>query len=700
MKRKQQGSEVFSRQGERGIETGEIPQSSNQGASSGITLASSGLLLAASWMILYIGEGIVPRVANLFPLQLPDLPYFQPTYGWLLYVQLPLVILASLVMFLTPGVLLMLAVGGAKHYTELVILGFGTSFLVHLFLTSAFKVTFSTMNQATFIAAEGGIGALAWAVLAWRRRAGAKIFSPCADKNDRRRILWSIAIPVVGLLALLPVMFWQDLSADGFGALESGRSLFGRLLPRWPEDVADGLLGLGIGMIPMAYPINWFITLFGLIEAAARLPILLYLPVLFCLLIQLIEFRAPGKLGVAEEAVLFLSLAVYTVAMSYNASYDPYFADIASPAAFESLTVVSMLAAIYSLWNGRNFWFFFFALMAYLCRPTGLLILGLLGLSIALCVSEQRREWLIRITVALGMCLVIGLLYEKVYIPSVVGDINVGYSSKSILERFRYLRVDDFSRINLALFPGGILPFISLLAFRWQDSFGRIIAAVTLVYFGVFYFPAFIAFHQFVPAIIFPLVVFWRLYLFHKDRSGHVLLPMGAVAAGVSLWLSLPHHFEINRTQRQIGQATDYRVAGYTIDYQMLKHASLLLELISPDWDVTDPSQELVVSPYSIIFYSLKPKTSESKVNYIIQPLGEPSPPGFTKITDDKIAGLYVRDLEQWHRDRFRRLRTDYQSQIYYIPRGTLFRHWGVRQQQYSIDLGSQRLLWRVFGSL
>lgn len=667
-------------------------------AMSGRSVTWLGLMLVATWTVLYAGVDIPSQVANLYPLESPESPYFQPAHAWLLYAKLPLVILASLALLLSPGVLLVLAIGGVKSWTELIILAFGTSFVIHVILTSAFKLIFGVaLDSRTFFMAEVSAGALLWLVVLARVCGGDKLSWPLGNKTERRRLLWTLAISLSGLLALLPVIFWQDLSADGFGALDSGRSLFARFHPRWPDDGPDGLLGLGIGMIPMAYPIHWFIMLFGLIEAAARLPLLLYLPVIFCLLIQLIEFRSPRELGVAEEAVLFLALAVYTVTMSYSASYDPYFADIASPAAFESLTILCMLAVIYSLWSRRDFWFFFFAIMAYLCRPTGLMILGLLGLSVALCAKEQRYGWLVRISCALAVCIVFGFLYERVYIPLVVGEVGLGYSSKSIVERFRYLRWDDFSRINYALFPGGILPFVFLLAFRWQDSFGRLIALVSLIYFGVFYFPAFTALHHFVPVIIFPLVVFWRLYLFQKDRWRRLMLPAAAVAAALSLWLSLPGHFELNRTHRAIGVATVYRISDYTVDFRLLNHANLLLKLIPPDWNVIDPSRELVVSPYTIIYYALKPKDPKTEVNYIIQLLEELPPFGFTKIADDKIAALYVKDLEQWQRDRVRILRTDYQSRIYATPRSTLFPHWGIREGQYSIDLGHQPFIWRLF---
>ncbi|MGN6733950.1 MAG: hypothetical protein ACTHMB_18560, partial [Candidatus Binatia bacterium] len=162
----------------------------------------------------------------------------------------------------------------------------------------------------------------------------------------------------------------------------------------------------------------------------------------------------------------------------------------------------------------------------------------------------------------------------------------------------------------------------------------------------------------------------------------------------VSLWLSLPRHFEINRTHREIGYATVYRVGDYRIDYRKINHANLLLKLLSPDWDVKNPSRELVASPYTIIFYASKTKNSQSKINYIVQLLSEPPPSDFTRIAEDGVAGLYIRDFQQWHKDRFGTFKTNYQSRLYYIPRTTLFPHWGVREGNYSVDVLLQIEKW------
>jgi hypothetical protein len=377
--------------------------------------------------------------------------------------------------------------------------------------------------------------------------------------------------------------------------------------------------------------------------------------------------------------------------MSYNASYDPYFADIAAPAALETMTIVCMLATIYFLWSGQNIWFFFFALMAYFCRPTGLLVLGLLGFAVALCVTVQRRPLLTWIAAAMGSCVLLTLFYEKIFLASIIEAKGFGYPVESIMMRFLYLQVDDLSRINYALFPSGILPLISLVAFRWQDSLARVISIVSLSYFAFFYFPAFVALHHFVPVMILPLVVFWRVYLHRETWFRRASLPAAALAAIVALWLSLPRHFEINRTVRAIGHKTAFRVGNYSTDHgAQIGRAKLLSKLIRPDWEVEDPARELVSGFASIIYYSARPKPPAAPINYVVQLLSDQAPSGYNKIADDKIATLYIRDLQEWHRDRFLALQTNYRSALYDIPRTTLFRHWGVPRKRYSIDLTSR----------
>lgn len=651
-----------------------------------------GLLLTGAWTAVYLGGDTLSQVADLYSNSFPTNPYFfHAGHPWLIYLLTPLVLISSIILFLSPGIFLVLAAGRSCCWADLIIQSFGTSFILYFFLISIVKfVSPPSPPSFAFFTAVSLSGALTWAILVYRVWRGAKLPWPLSRQTDIRRLIWTVAIPFITLVLLIPIIFWQDMNDDGLEALELGRSLSAAFMPRFPT--AIGLSGLvGVGMVTMAYPVHWFLTLFGPIEASARLPMLLYLPVLFCLLICLIESGSPRSLGLPEEALLCLALAIYTVTMSYNASYDPYFADMAAPAAFETLTVLCILATIYFLWCGKTFWFFVFALMSYLCRPTGILVLGLIGFAVLFFLQEYRKFWLTRICIAIAICILITTFYKIFYIPSSEGGIaGLGIPFSSLLFRFLHLRMDDFSRFNFILFPSGIVPLISLLAFRWQDLLARLITFVSLSYFLFFYFPAFIALHHFVPAMIFPLIVFWRLYLHHQPKLRRPFLFAAALMGIFAFWLSLPRHFEINRTVRGIGQKTACLVGDYENDYRSLaKHKPLFFRLIPPDWEVKDPSKELVSGYLSLIYYSTRPKSGEIPINYIIQSPDNPAPIGLTRVASDKDAVLYVKNPEEWHRDRTEPPRTDYRSPLYDIPRKTLFRYWGVPLGNYSIDFRS-----------
>jgi hypothetical protein len=504
-----------------------------------------------------------------------------------------------------------------------------------------------------------------------------------------------IAIPCIAVVALIPTIFWQDLSADGFEALEIGRSLSWTIFPRFLTQ--SGLVGLGIGMVPMAYPVHWFIMVFGPIEAAARLPLVLLLPVLFAALLALIEFRSPRRLGGLEDAVVVVALAVFVVTMGYSASYDPYFADLSSPAAFEALTITVMVAAAYFFWSEQPWWFVGAAVLSYLARPTGLLFILLFGVGVFVVAPERRRQAVALVTATIGLWGIVYLGWE-ILLPS-FEDARVGYAASSIVERFHYLRFDDWRRVLYGVVPGGIIPAVALVGVRWQDRIARSLTLAVLGYFLVFYVPAFTSLHHFVPVMILPIAVFWRIVL---QRPQHRWLVGAALVAGAAaLVMSLPRHFEIDRTMRRIGNATVYRIGEYGSPDNHKHRESytgqkLLRQLFAAGWDVADPSTELV-GGLQLIYYATQPLKPGTVTNYVVQLKSEPPPARFSKLGEDETAAIYIRDVDRWERDRFQPLRTDYRSRLYEIPRETLSPLWGVPAKNYTINLGTVPLIWRLF---
>jgi hypothetical protein len=575
----------------------------------------------------------------------------------------------------------------------LVVWSFGISYGLILLASTLFKLSFATpLSGNAFVVLVGCLSAVTWGAFGLRVWRGARVASPIADRRDFRRIVWTLTIVVVFLLTAMPALLWQDMHDDGFEALEIGRSLSTHLLPRFPSPRA--VLGIGAGMVSMAFPVHWFVALFGPLEVSARLPMLLYLSVLFCLLVELIEWDSARRMGFPEEAALCIGLGAYATTMCFNASYNAYFADIAAPAAFETLTVLCISATIYFLWRDRLAWFLFFAILSYLCRPTGLLVLVFAGLAALIAMPDRRVRRLKRIVLAIGLCVLVTVVYDSYYVASFAESDSGGIPFMGVLARFRYLRIGDFSRFLWVIVPSGFLPFFSLFLIRWQDSFSKFISVVALSYFSFFYIPAFVALHHFVPVMILPMVVFWRMVLNQSSepvlrlQNRHVpalvMLATGALALGISL----PRHFEIDRTMRYIGQKIDLRIGDYETDFrEQVRHADLLLDIVPPDWEVEDPDQELISGYCSVIYYATRPKVGTASLNYLVKaPPGEPEG-SFHEVANDGDAALYVRDLEEWKRDQTRAPRTDFRSRAYEQPRTTLFRHWGAPQGFYTVDL-------------
>jgi hypothetical protein len=660
-------------------------------------LPALGLIVA---LLLTAGLGlrdVLRSVADLYPGALPSHPFFVPDHALLLYVATPVAVLGMVGMLLVPGFLLALVRGGSTRPGMLAATIFGGAFLLRTLIQSILKLAgVLPFGAGAFALTEVTLDAVLLGLLALRLRNGGPVALP-SGPEARRRLGWMVALVVLSVVLLLPALFWQDMTDDGLEALEVGRSMLTQIVPRFPTP-PSGLMGLGIGMLTMAIPNGWFVSLIGPVEAAARLPLALYLPVLFAVLTDLIEHRSPRRLGGGAEGAIVLALATYVVAMVFSASYTPYSADASSPAAFDTLALLCISAAILFLWENRIGWLMCFALLGCFARPTMLLALGLLGIGAVPLAPAERRAQLFRLGMTLAVCLAASVLYEKVFIPRAAHGLGVGYASGSILDRLRFLTLTDVRRVLFLVVPGGILPAVALLAWRRQDPLARQLTLFCLSYFLFFYPQAFIALHHFVPVMILPIVVYWRVAL-----AGQARWPAGAavVAGALSLVLSLPRSTAIERSTRAIGRATEIRVGDLNGDWPAYRDAldarRGIRLLFRAEWDVADPSRERAGSELGVLYYATRSRSATDTLNYLIQPIGTAAPTGFISVGVDRGLAVFVRDTVRWRYDRETAPRTDFRSALYDIPRSTLHRFIGIPAHAYQVDLARLPLLWRLY---
>ena len=640
-------------------------------------------LLALVCGVLLLGFGDnVTQLIRLFELERPANPYFVPQRAGLLYFCMPLVVLAAVILSMLPGLVLALNTAAVRGLCDWLLKGFVAGFYFNVIAASCVKlISGSFLSPLHFIATQSAGVMVGIMVLAARQRCGRVTPRLLCTALDRRRLSWVMLLPIAGVILLLPILFWQDFNPDGLEQMLLGRSLSEKLLPRLP---GGELPGLGLGMIAEAYPVSWFIAVFGSNEPAARLPLMLFLPFLFAAIVCLIELCSERHLTWGEELALIFSLAAFVATLGYNDTYHPYSADISSPANIDILAVLLFIGMAYFLWSSQPSWFLAVSALGYLTRPTALMVLVLLGLGSLLSV-HGRRSRIIWAGAVLVLCFAVAAIYERGVVP-LLG--NIEEESGEIRHRLRYLRWDDFQRLLFLVVPSGILPALSLFMMRFQDAISRSLTFLTVAYFAFFYFVAFIALHHFAPVMVLPIIVYWRILINWRPQG--LIVATSMLAAVCAIYLSLPRRWDIDRRMRAIGYSSEYRVGNYKGSFheawEALRGRWVVNHLFRPHYSVADPSRELISAPAVQLHYSsLRP--TGSFINYIVQPVSAPSPEGFTFVGENPWLSVWVKDFERWQRDRFGSFPIDFRSPLYHIPKETLFRHWGAPAGNYNIDL-------------
>ncbi len=645
-------------------------------------LVPSSALLA--WIVVLVLADLGMEIANAYPA-------VSPPVRWLL---LPLLVSALSWVLLAPGVLLLASMRSEISLAQLVLLGFGLSHVLLIVATSLGKVAgIVPFTRTPFLATTGLLVAATASLYAYRaHRAEARRFS-------REDLVPACAIMLIGAVfaaAFLPELFWQDISDDGFEAVEIGRALQWVVVPRFP--VSSGFLGLGIGMITMAWSNHWWMLVLGPIEAAARLPITLHAGALTAGIAVLTELGAGRRLLAREWMALTSAVACVLIVLSFNASYGLYFADISSPPAFEAMVVALFCGMLYTAWTKQWSWFLLFGTLGALARPTALLVGVLAAAAMWLVVRDRRGD-----AVRLGVYTVVAFLlayvsYEVVAARALRETAGIGYQSGGLLGRFRFLTISDPVRLLWVILPAGIAPWLAMLAWRWQDPFARVITIVSIAYAVLFLPLAFTNLHQFVPAMLLPLIVYWRLALRQPPAwRWTVVATMGCL---LSLATALPRDRRIDRVSRATGTAIDYRIGRFDGDFaayrEALRASESVLSILPRDWrsDLTEGRS----GERELLYYAMQPKPPNTQINYVIQRPDAPPPAAMTPIDSGKGWSAFVADTARWRAARAQTSSLRWRRPAYDVSPQVMWSFVGVPANAYDVDV--RALAGRVLRSI
>lgn len=596
--------------------------------------------------------------------------------GPLVFVVFPLVAVTAAVLVLSPGLLLAVALGRARGVTEWIVSGLVLS-IVSLGATTSIihaiggpAPALRGRAYALLVVGLVLLSSLA-AVISVSRRTRAW---PVAGNRDRMTLLRAAGIPALLCAILAPKLLWESFNGDGAHAFEASRLLLNQALPFFPES-AGAIAGFpGITSMLFAFPNAWFLHLFGEIEAAARVPFLLYLGVLWCAIVGLGghgQDGEPRKLSTGAHVAIWLSLLAYALAMAFSATYSPYSADIALPATQDTLLVVCFLAAIHAYLRREMGWFALCTALTYVSLPSGFVLVAMWLVGVLL----SERPWRWRPVLAgfaiLFACVVAGTLAPRILEASGAPAPGGEYGLAGVLRYFAFLQFTDWRRLMYVAVACGITPFLLLFFWRLHDTVSRAIVITATFYFLFVFVQGYISLHHLAPAMILPVIAAARVTA--APRSGLPVTPLWLALGAIAVALSLPRSFAIHTTGREIGRSLFARTGDYrALDPRAFQASTLLAQLFPYDWD---PAVPAVYGGSPLVWNHYARREGDIRgATYVLQWDSIPAPPGFRLLARDSIAALWIGDETAWAAHRALTPPSPAGSAVYTVDRGTLFR--------------------------
>ena len=633
-----------------------------------------GAVLAAA-TISALGVGAAERLAQLRDLADGPSPYFVREHALLLYLWVPLVSMAACFMVLLPGMVTALALGRRDFIF--------TTWLLKSFAISLFGLglVLPAFERLSGIAPLMGGGFLAFSLVIslpglaalWRaERRGAIDWS----EFGRRRVDIGamILVPLVLLLVLSPKFYWENFNGDGAHALQSARLFVHTGLPFWPEGA--GAVGSypSITTLLEVFANSWFVRLFGEYEYSVRLSALLGLSLLSGVLMGLARKSNESPSSVAVAIGIGASLLLYAFVLAFQASYDPYFADIALPMTREPQIMVAFLGFVIFLLRRQYFWMTVFSGLTFIAVPSGIVLTGFALIAAALVGSP--RPW--RHLVLSGLLILAAAAIAKA-IPVLLAHSGLigaqdEFSSGKLLHRLRFVTPYETKRLAYWIVPCGIFPALALLAWPWQDRVARLFTLVTIAYAGFFYFQAYrILPHHFAPAMIMPLVVFWRLRpaLKYPVRAATLVL-VGVIAGIVLAW---PARFGVNSQGRHLGARIlieDSRYHDFAPEELAIAH-ELLRQAFPMRYEEEAARRQYIGSPLAWYSYAVEPKAPGQRIDFVIRRQDAPARADERLLASHRGYALYARGKADANRLARQAELSRSIGDLFYVPRAVVF---------------------------
>lgn len=645
-------------------------------------------VLAAGSLPAFLAPGVSDAMQDLYAVVDKSTPYLTAYDPILQYLAMPLAVFGSIVLLLSPGLVLALACNLARDTGTWLLSGFAISLVTVSTTAALVQSRTGTLTGTGFILTTLLLSAASGLVLYARTRRAAPPSWPELATDRAGYLLGSVVMPLLLLVVLTPKFFWESFNGDGAHAYESTRLLLHQALPFWPADAGNIALFPGMNSVLFTYPASWLIRLFGAYEVSVRLPFVIYLGLLHAAIVTTAMTGIRHRLGTTAHMLVALSVTSFALVMSYSATYDPYSADIALPATQDALLLVCFLCAIQGFLGNRPWWMFVFIILTLLASPGAPPLLA--GWLPAVLLGYRQRPWRMialytgSLAAAVVLLALLPPLLAGLGLPAPGGE----HSTGALLSKFDLLVVDDYGRFAFLLVPCGIYPLLALRDWRGAEPSVRALILLTLGVFLMYYLIAFVSLHYFVAVMVLPVVFFWRQYDAGTWRRPRLMAAACLAAAGIAIALALPVSNSIQTAAREIGESIDVTgLPGYgDMEGGAFRSAELLGNLFLPDSHHDVPDRSYGGSLLAWHYYAQRAPGGDVAKNYVLRRDGPP-PAGSTPVASDGTAALFVKDRGRWEAQQRQHPAGSQGPAIYTLSRDILFGRGGASERHRIIHL-------------
>lgn len=629
------------------------------------------MIVLATAALAFVGRDICHAIDALTPLAAGPSPYFVAAHAGLLYLWAPVVAIAASALFLAPGLLVALGAGAAEERFELWLLK-GTVLSVF-----AVPLAAALAQAATGVEIAGGayVALLLALCLPGLWLVAGRPVAPVL-RGRSWELAAMIGLPFAVLVLMAPKFYWENLNDDGAHSFLNALLFIERGLPFWPPGDSSITGYPSTTMMTETFLQTGMVRFFGPYESALRFAYLPGVAVLAGVILGVV--RAAGEAGRAAVALgVAAQLLLFSFVMAFNPTYSPYFADIALPMTREPLIFLGFLGAVLFFQERRHAWMAAVSCLGLLSAPNGiLLILFFLAAHFILTRPLPWKEVVVAGAITVGIVVLATLamvLLDRLGITQRSGE----FGSDGILRRLRFVTLVDTQRLLFWVLPAGILPALSLIAWRWQDPLSRRLTLTAAIYVLFFYVQAYrILPHHFAPAVLLPVVVFWRLRPVRSAPLAGLALGLAGVAAALAL--SWPDTLRPNSHNRDFGQRIVLQtpINPFANPDLLGTYLKLMTGAFPPSWTDETLAAAYNPEPTAAFVYATRPKPEGAAPDYAVRPETVPLAPGEV-VLGAPVAGtvLVARDAAVYARDRQAADQPVSVARAFRVPRERIFGH-------------------------